>query len=370
MPRVVCELPGDESAEYVMKAPKVLFVFPIAEMSIWDVARGYRAALAKRIGEENIRDYYLSKRAAYHKQALPEEQANNPRVVSQMATEGIVAEAVLFDVEYVLIISGLNFHALGLVLLRKMGIRTGVILTESPYEDEDQKEWASVYPEMDVFTNERVSAEQHGWTYLPAAYDPAVHHPLTLEDPYVHQVGSPLPTSCDVLLIGTGWAERQRLLEAVDWTGIHLRIYGLWTDLRDHPESPLFPYYHQGFVDNLCINHHYSQAQICLNFHRAHPTAESANPRTYELAACGAFQLCDERSEVMEIFGAAVPTFSTANDLAVQIRYYLSNPERRLLRVQQALDHVRQHTFDVRAERLVDVMMRNRRSVEPSQIAV
>lgn len=326
---------------------KVVFVWPAAEFSVWDVARGYRAALARRIGEENIRDYYLNRRASYHAKALPEEQAGNIQILSKMATETLVCEALYFSATHVLIISGLNFHPIGLWLLEKVKIQAAVILTESPYEDENQAEFTTAYPGMAILTNERTSAQKYGWTYLQHAHDPEVHFPTenTLTD---------VPP-CDVLIIGTGWPERQAFLETVNWDGINLRLEGFWPGLReDDSTSPLKKFYREGFVDNTQINQHYASAKICLNFHRSHPTAESANPRVYEIPACGVLQICDDRMEVGEVFGDAVPTFSTGAELERLIRHYLTHEDERQYLVAQAQKLVQSHTFDQRVGALLD----------------
>lgn len=326
---------------------KVVFVWPAAEFSVWDVARGYRMALARRIGEENIRDYYLNRHASFVTKALPEDQVANIQVISKLASEVLICEALYFSADLVIIVSGLNFHPATLWMLNKLKIPTHVIFTESPYEDENQIDWASVYPGMRIFTNERTSAKKYGWTYLQHAYDPETHFPTpcTLED----------YPPCDVLFVGTGWPQRQQMLESVDWTGINLRLEGYWPGLREgEPDSPLKTCYREGFVDNTQINEHYASAKICINFHRSHPTAESANPRVYEIPACGVLQICDDRAEVREVFGISVPTFSTGEELERLIRYYLAHEDARLYLVDQAQKLVQYHTFDQRVGALLD----------------
>jgi len=79
----------------------------------------------------------------------------------------------------------------------------------------------------------------------------------------------------------------------------------------------------------------YRRAKICLNFYRKSrgfgagapriDHAESLNPRAYELAACGAFHLSDQRAEVTEKFGDLVPTFTTAGEAEALIRRWLAD---------------------------------------------
>jgi hypothetical protein len=57
--------------------------------------------------------------------------------------------------------------------------------------------------------------------------------------------------------------------------------------------------------------------------------AESLSPRAYELAACGAFHLSDERAEVSEVFGDLVPTFRTPAQAEYLIRQWLPDGDGR-----------------------------------------
>lgn len=314
---------------------RILFVWPSADFSVSDVARGYRAAFIRQ-GHE-IRDYELARRILYHRRAVGEAFREDPRAVSKQACETILVEAIYHRADLVVIVAGLYFHPVGLQLLRWGGFRTAAFFTESPYEDENQVEWCAHDPEMTVFTHEEMSAVRYGWRYLPHAFDPAIHHPR-----------QPSPAeACDVLMIGTGWPERQQFLEAVDWMGIRLVIRGLWSGIS--PASPLYPFYREGCIDNAQVPALYASAAICLNFHRAHPDAVSLNPRAYELAACGAFQVSDWRRDVDRVFGGAVPTFETPQQLEQQIRRYLAQPAERQRLAAEARARVSRDTFDERA---------------------
>ncbi len=114
-----------------------------------------------------------------------------------MASEGVLAEATYHRADYVLVVSGLQFHEIGLWLLDHYDIPIAVVMTESPYQDADQVRWIGAYQRAVVFTHERVSAKRYGWNYLPHAYDPAIHRPVPPDPDEV----------CDVLLVGSGWPE-------------------------------------------------------------------------------------------------------------------------------------------------------------------
>jgi spore maturation protein CgeB len=317
---------------------RISLVWASASFSVRDVTTGFRGALL-RAGHE-VRDYRLDNRLELMARAFPDELRQQSEL-SRMATENVLAEATYHQADLVLVISGLLFHEVGLWLLQKYRIPTAVVLTESPYCDDVQQQWVEKYPDVAVFTQERTSAARHGWHYLPLAYDPEVHRPV---DPDPDE-------RCDVLFVGTGWPERQRLLEAVDWAGIDLKIRGLFPDMTD--ASPIAKYYLPGCVANRELPAAYAAAKIAINPYRQGEGAESLNPRAYELAACGVFQISDARAESADIFRDAIPTYRDAADLARIIRFYLAHPKLRQECAARALAAVKVHTFD---QRVVDLM--------------
>lgn len=336
----------DIGRPYERKGMKILFVHPCVSMSVGDVARGYHTALT-RAGHELV-DYQLDARLAYHRKALPQ-GFDNDQTTSRFASETILNEALYNEVDLVLIICGLNVHPIALWLLGRLNIKVAVILTESPYEDEQQATWADLSHvgatvDLTVFTNDRYSAQKYEWHFLPPSYDPEIHKPSEIIS----------GQECDVLMVGTGWPERQALLEQVNWEGINLRLFGLWPEIKD--DSPLVPFYHQMFIKNEFISPLYCGAKINLNIHRQSAVALTPNPRVFEVAGCGAFQLSDYREDMGEMFGGNIPAFSSANELEEKIRYFLARPEERKSLAAGALDYVCNQDFDERVKEFERVM--------------
>ena len=320
-------------------------VWAAAPFSIRDVTTGLRGALI-RAGHQ-VRDYRLDNRLALMTKAFPDEMQQGHEIC-RMATENVLAEASYHDADLVLVTSGLSFHEVGLWLLDRHKVPTAVVLTESPYADEAQKAWVSRYPAVTVFTQERTSAVKHGWNYLPAAYDPTVHMPVAA-DP---------DEGCDVLFVGTGWQERQTLFEGVNWNGIHVRLRGFFPGMTD--KSSLKPFYEEGSVENSDLPRAYAAAKIVLNPYRFDAAAESMNPRAYELAACGVFQISDARAEGLELFGSSVPTYRDAAELETLVRYYLANPLERKAKAEMARTLVQGQTFDRRVADIISTVTARR----------
>lgn len=317
---------------------RILLCVPPAVFSVAELSNGYRDAL-RRAGHD-VREYKTRERMAYHRRAAGEDYENE---AWKHACETILQEAIYHRADLVLFICGLSFHPIALQLLQWGGFKVAVLHTESPYQDDEQIAWNAYSPGLTVFTHEKVSAERYGWGYLPHAYDPHVHRPVD-PDP---------AEACDVLFVGTGWKERQAFLEAVDWSGIHVRIRGLWKYLT--PSSPLWPHFIDGHLENTALPRLYASAKVCINLHRQSEHAVSLNPRSYELAACGVFQVTDARRDG-SLFASVLPTFRTPQDLERQIRYYLAHPDQRQASAELAQQMVQAETFDARAAALIEAI--------------
>lgn len=267
-----------------------------------------------------------------------------------LSSAHITREILRDPPDAVLCVSGHAYHKDDVAILRRAGIRTAVLLTESPYFGALEMEIGSWYDA--VFTNERKAlgmfrllGDAH---YLPHAYHPAVH---TREGPRAD--------ACDVVFIGSLFDERRALLAGVDWTGIHRVVRGM--DLRTGQAD---------LVDNFDTAAHYRSAAISLNHHRTTTShgsgqhirpdeAESLGPRAYEIAACGGFQLMDDsRPERFAVFGEVCPTYRAGNsaDLERQIRYYLARPAQRAAIAEAMWQAVQPHSWTARARQVLEVL--------------
>lgn len=337
---------------------KIETVHPGASWSTADVHDGLVPALQAQ-GHEIWR-YDLDQRIAladrFLKLAWRRSDHSRPKPnwadAIYLAGQGVLERALRQDVDWVLIISAMFLHPDWLILLRRAGLRTAILFTESPYDDQQQGNVAQ-YAEV-CWTNERTSVPylslySPNVYYLPHAYHPVRHYPGMVD-------GENIPTH-DVVFVGTGFPERAELLSAVNWDGIDLGLYGNWSGLGSR--SKLRQYVRGKVIDNAKAAALYRRATIGLNLHRTSMDwsrhsrkieyAESLNPRAYELAACGVFTVSDHRAEVGEVFGRLVPTFETPAELERTIRYYLAHDDERQAMAAQLPRAVAGHTFAVRA---------------------
>lgn len=347
----------------------VLAIHPGSDVAIGDVYTGLVAALERQ--GVTVTPYALSARIdraaswLHHLwQTTGADPANRPNDadVAYQAGVGAIERALRLQVDWVFVISGMYLHPDVIIMLRRAGCRIALLLTESPYEAESEQRllrWADV-----AWTNERTCVAPYrafngNVHYLAHAYDPARHTPL------------PGPSDAvlahDVVFVGTPFPERVELLEAIDWTGIDLGLYGFWNESIG-PDSPLRPYIRAETVTNTEAAALYRRAKIGLNLFRSSRNfedhsvrisgAESLNPRSLELAACGVFQISEWRPEVVEVFGASVPTFRDAAQLQDLLRFYLERAPERALLADFARERVQGRTFDERAVQVLEDLAR------------
>ena len=249
-----------------------------------------------------------------------------PADVLLHASMGLVERALMRNCDAILVITAMYLQPDMLTLARRAGLQVYLICTESPYEMVNERRLAALCDV--VWTNERTAVPMFlqvckRVAYLPAAWLPGVHDRA--------QVNGTGVAAHDVIFVGTFFEERVKLLEAVDWTGIDLGLYG--NTYMISKRSPLRSCVRGGITPNAITAGLYRRAKIGLNLYRQIPAdlpaAESLNPRAYELAAAGVCQVSEERAEAREVFGEAVSTFRTAGELSQCVRTLLADDEQR-----------------------------------------
>lgn len=216
--------------------------------------------------------------------------------------------------DWIIVVNG-NLHALDtLALWRSRYAHVAVLCTETPYDIDLELERAAVVD--GVWTHERASLPSFAAVNARVQYLPHGWHP----ERHGHLSPDPSVPAHDILLVGSGFSERVEWVNRIDWTGIDLGLYGIWDGFG--LEDSIVERHVKGWViPNTQAVALYRRAKIGLNLYRTKPgirkviprpdvTAESLNPRAYELAACGSFHLSTARSEVQEVFGDLVPIIS------------------------------------------------------------
>jgi len=343
---------------------RVLLVYPGPLFSTFDVARGYDQAL-KDAEDVEVYSFYHHDWLKFYGNVFG---ANTPGGISTkanlsallMASERVIVAAAGFVPEVVLVVSGTMLHRRVYDLLAQLCLPVAVLLTESPYEDGTHINMIKAAHIDLAFTNERTSAERLAETtgipavYLPHAYDPRRHRPMDVSKEY----------ESDVFFHGTLWPDRKQLFASLNGLPYHIISNGI--ELGQKGEALADDMMAQT-IDNTEMVRFYNGTRIALNHHRGFCTvdesqeyylddgeAESLGPRAFEIAACGAFQLCDDtRAELHDVFGDSVATYADAEDLRDQVIYYLEHDTERQEMARAARERVRGCTFADRARDIV-----------------
>jgi spore maturation protein CgeB len=112
-------------------------------------------------------------------------------------------------------------------------------------------------------------------------------------------------------------------------------------------------------VPNAEVRKHYSNAAVVLNDHW--PSMRDIgflSNRLFDAAACGANVVSDPALGIAEVFGDAVQTYGTVEELRAIVQESLRDPEAARARGTALAEKVRrEHTFERRAERILEVAL-------------
>ncbi|MBG0776509.1 MAG: glycosyltransferase [Desulfovibrionaceae bacterium] len=274
----------------------------------------------------------------------------------QVVSQAVLAKVESFRPDLVLALAQAPLTRQALKRLRRDGVATAMWFVEDRQLFTYWRAFAPHYDffaviQRDPFLGELAAAGVEHALYLPLAALPSFHRPLELTPVERRRFGS------DVSFLGAGYANRRaafkRLLKydfriwGSDWDGDHalegrVQLGGA----RVSPE------------DAVKI---YNATTVNLNLHSSVqsrdlvPGGDFVNPRTFELAACGAFQLVDRRALLPMHFDAhELATFGSMDELETALDYYLDEPEARREMAEAARARVlREHTYQARMETLL-----------------
>jgi len=110
----------------------------------------------------------------------------------------------------------------------------------------------------------------------------------------------------------------------------------------------------------------FNASKINLNLHSSNEvknkfSGDFANPRTFALAGCSAFQLVDERGTIPSFFklDEEIVCFQTIEELKEKIDYYLAHPKKREEIAKAARERAyKEHTYTHRIEQMVEFIRR------------
>lgn len=275
----------------------------------------------------------------------------------QIVTQSVLATVERFEPDMVLCMAQAPMSRQGLSRLRRDGVPTAMWFVEDYRLFTYWRAFAPLYDIFAVIQKEPFLSELAGIgvsnaLYLPLAAEPSVHRPLEL---------SPADKRCfgaELSFMGAGYPNRRAAFRHL--TRFGLKIWGTEWD----GDANLAPFVQmQGrrvsTEDAVKI---FNAATINLNLHSSvNPDefvsgGDFVNPRTFEIAACGAFQLVDTRSLMAELFAEGdLATFSGLPELEGKIAHFAGHAEERAAFAARGRKRVlAEHTYAARMRALLD----------------
>lgn len=177
----------------------------------------------------------------------------------------------------------------------------------------------------------------HNVSFVPHGYRPNCHFPVTISYTERQEYGS------DLSFVGTWEAERAAILAQL--MGFDLRIWGASWQKADKKLGL------RNVIQNRAVycqdlSRVFNASKINLAFLRK-ANRDRHTSRTFEIPACGGFQLSERTDEVLSFFeeGKEIECFESLEELKDKARYYLKNEAKRQRIVLAGLERVRSNSY-------------------------
>ncbi len=290
---------------------------------------------------------------------------NNTEILSNMflnlMMEVILAKAVEFQPDLILALAQAPLSKEALGRLKPLNIPIAFWFVE---DFKTLTYWKDVASWYDYFFciqrgefQEKLRSLSVDSYYLPQACAPSVQKPmdLTLDDRKVYKA--------DVSFMGAAYYNRiQSFPQLLNYD---LKIWGTGWDKRT-PVGPCVQNDNDRISAEKAVKI-FNAGKINLNLHSSsfhesvNPNGDFVNPRTFEIASSGGFQLVDDRKELHDLFDteSELVTFRDMEDLKKKIDYYLENEDERNAIASRSRERVlKEHTMEHRMmEMLLHIFM-------------
>ncbi len=348
------------------KALKILFVLPIYGGSL--PIGQYCVEALKNLG--HIVDVFEADRFQEAQHAFSSLKIANARAdflknsFANLLSEAVYAKAERFEPDIVFSMAQAPLTAAVLRRFKKDNILTAMWFVEDHKIFTYWRAYANLYNFFFVIQKEPLLSllKENGHEnahYLPLAALPSFHKKQELTAEEEKKYGA------DVSFLGAGYTNRRYEFKKL----IQQKSFKIWgSDWED--EITLLPFIQNNGkrIDPESSVKIYSATKINLNLHSSvihnkEEIGDFVNPRTFELASIGAFQLVDKRTLMPELFemegeNKELITFTSFDEVPELLHYYLSRQEEREEVAQRALKRVhKDHTYQQRMQQALDIII-------------
>ena len=281
---------------------------------------------------------------------------SRPRTEEKSATNARLRKAIdHFKPDLFLTLFGFDISIESLDYLRNLGIPSACWWINDPFQLPRSLKKSAHYDYL--FSNSagcldqyREAGTRHAF-FLPTACDPSVHRPVAARPEY----------ACDVCFAGDWSPLRERIIEKlVDHFDV--KIFGPWRK-KISPESRLHQHLKDGFFTPEEMAGMFCSAKVVLNIHTWYGNFDhGVNPRLFEAAGCGAFQVVDWKQEIPLLFDGEteIRCYRNEDELIEVIRQAIADDglRRRVAHAAHLRAH-RDHTYQNRMATLLKLVAEN-----------
>ncbi|KON88349.1 hypothetical protein AF332_17090 [Sporosarcina globispora] len=269
-----------------------------------------------------------------------------------------------FKPEMALTLVGYKMPIAIVEFLKQYGVKTSIWLTEDPYNIDRS---IGLMNDFDyLFTIDTAALEFYKKKGLKRAY----HLPLAANPNVFIPKKVPGEFESDICFVGYPYPDRIQLLEFIlEKTSYKVRVIGNWSRyLRSYWQNSNLNI-DEGWVEPPIVANYYNGAKIVLNSHRPSNlrqnknklgiAGKSINNRTFDVAACAAFQLIEFREDLSNHFveNEEIIAFRSMKDLLEKVHYYMkADKERELIAHKARIRVLKEHTFQHRLEQMLSVI--------------
>lgn len=189
--------------------------------------------------------------------------------------------------------------------------------------------------------------------YLPLATNPSRYKDILVSEQDRSDYGY------DICFIGMPFPNRVEIFESL--RDYNLGVFGdHWTKYF-MLQGKKTPSYYRGRASGETVNKIYLSSKIVLNLHHPH-SIEGLNTRTFDIPACGAFEIVDYKKDLEKHFkiDKEIVTFRNINELKSKIDFYLKNDDLRKTISERGKQRVlNEHTWVHRAGEIINDLEMN-----------
>ncbi len=290
-----------------------------------------------------------------------ERQARVQAPLMRFLGELAVLEAEQFSPDLVLALAQAPLDRRAIRELKVTGSKVAFWFVEDFRQMQYFVEVAASYDYFFYIQGQEMEAELRAlganYSFLPMAAHPPRHRPLGLSPEAQQRKGAP------VGFMGAGYPNRVQILSRLINAGLPLKVWGTDWPLSGPLASAL---QENRYLNSREIVEIYNSCPIVLNLHSS-PLKDTpiggvdfVNPRTFEVPACGAFQLVDNVPCLSDFFVPEedLATFRSEEELLEKALYYLERPGQRAAMAEKARQKVlANHTYYHRMEKLLDTCL-------------